>query len=149
MPLSAKGGIAVINAKGKQQVVGLGEAIGDSGATLVKVLSDKVEISWGDELATLSMPNIDKTALSAIPLPAGQQLQQAAPQQQAIIQPAALQTQAQQKTIRPNNRVMLMPEQPVVRVVQLQLVVPQRVVHQNLQYLCHKGLRYRTRQLIT
>ncbi|MGB0845509.1 MAG: type II secretion system protein N [Thiolinea sp.] len=92
--LSGKSGIAVINVKGKQQVVGLNEAIGDSGATLVKVLAESIEVSWDGEIEKLNMPNIDKTALSAIQLPASQQ-PQAAPQQQPIVQPASLRAPAQ------------------------------------------------------
>lgn len=93
--LGGKAGIAVINFKGKQEVVGLGEAIGDSEAKLLKVMAEKIEVSWNGEVNTLSMPNIDKTALSAIQLPAGQQPQPAAPQQQVLVQPASLRAQVQ------------------------------------------------------
>ncbi len=93
--LSGKSGVAVINFKGKQEVIGLGEDIGDSGAKLVKVLKESVEISWDGDVAKLHMPNIDKTALSAIQLPASQQ-PQPTPQQQVVVQPASLRVQGQQ-----------------------------------------------------
>ena len=94
--LSGKLGVAVINFQGKQEVVGIGEDIGNSGAKLVKVLDQSVEISWDGDIATLQMPNIDKTALSAIQLPASQQPQPTAPQQQITLQQASLRTQGQQ-----------------------------------------------------
>ena len=94
--LSGKAGIAIINVKGKQEVVGLGEAIGDSGATLVKVHADHVEISWEGEADKLSMPNIDKSAQAAIQLPAGQQ-PQAQPQQ--TVQKASLRQAGQSRGV--------------------------------------------------
>lgn len=95
--LSGKSGVAIINFKGKQEVVGLNEAIGDSGAKLVKVSAQSVDVSWDGDIATLQMPNIDKTALSAIQLPASQQPQPTAPQQPVLVQQASLRTQGQQQ----------------------------------------------------
>ncbi len=89
--LGGKSGVAIINLNGKQEVVGLGETIGESDATLVKVLAQSVEVSWEGEVSTLHMPNIDKTALSAIQLPASQQ-----PTDQQAMQPEAL-AQGQQQ----------------------------------------------------
>lgn len=83
--LSAKEGIAIINAKGKQEVVGLGEAVGETNAVLKKVYANRVDVSWDGEIETLEMPNIDRSALSAVQDPAGQQLQPEPVVQQALL----------------------------------------------------------------
>ncbi|MGB1255785.1 MAG: type II secretion system protein N, partial [Thiolinea sp.] len=106
--LSGKSGIAIINAQGKQQVVGLNEAIGDSGAKLTKVMAESVEISWDGDIQTLQMPNIGKTALSAIQLPASQQPQAQPAVQQPLVQPAAalpIQNQQNSTTQQQENKV--------------------------------------------
>lgn len=89
--LGTKEGIAVIDVKGQQQVIGLGEKISDTGAVLSKVYADKVDITWDDDKSsdTLTMPNIDKSALGAIQIPPGQQLQPE-PVPQQVQPPAAI-----------------------------------------------------------
>ncbi|PIE00040.1 MAG: hypothetical protein CSA79_05440 [Thiothrix nivea] len=85
--LNEKEGVAVINVKGKQEVVGVGESIGDAAATLKKVYANRVDVVWDDgEVATLEMPNINRSALGAIQIPPEQQLQQ---QPDPVIQPAS------------------------------------------------------------
>jgi type II secretory pathway component PulC len=74
--LSDKAGVAIISVKGKQEVVGLNEAIGETSATLKKVYANRVDVAWDDgETQTLEMPNIDRSALGAIQIPEDQQLQ--------------------------------------------------------------------------
>lgn len=73
--LSEKEGIAIINAQGKQEVVGLGETVGKTTAKLKKVYANQVDVSWDGEIETLKMPNIDRSALEAVQDPEGQQLQ--------------------------------------------------------------------------
>lgn len=73
--LSEKEGIAIISAQGKQEVVGLGEVVGKTTATLKNVYANRVDVSWEGEIETLEMPNIDRSALGAIQDPEGQQLQ--------------------------------------------------------------------------
>ncbi len=85
--LNEKKGVAVINVKGKQEVVGVGESIGGAAATLKKVYANRVDVVWDDgEVATLEMPNINRSALGAIQVPPGQQLQQ---QSDPVVQPAS------------------------------------------------------------
>nr|CAA6830808.1 MAG: Unknown protein [uncultured Thiotrichaceae bacterium] len=87
--LSEEEGVAIINAKNKQEVVGLDETVGETGAILKKVYADRVDISWDGEIETLKMPNIDRSALGAVEVPPGQQLQP-----EPVIQQASFNQQA-------------------------------------------------------
>lgn len=90
--LNAKEGVAVINVKGKQEVVGVGETVSDTAATLQKVYANRVDVVWDDgEVATLEMPNIDRSALGAIQVPPEQQLQQ---EPDPVIQPTSFEQPA-------------------------------------------------------
>lgn len=59
-------GVAVIDVKGQQRVVGVGETIEGNGATLQKVFSDKVELSWNGQVETIDMPKMTESANGAI-----------------------------------------------------------------------------------
>lgn len=64
--LPDNGGVAVIDVKGQQRVVGVGETIEGNGATLQKVFSDKVELSWNGQVETIDMPKMTESANGAV-----------------------------------------------------------------------------------
>lgn len=82
--LSEKEGVAIIDVKGKQEVVGIGEPIGETTATLKRVYANRIDVSWEGEVATYTMPNIDRSALGAMQIPEDQQLQP-----EPMVQPAS------------------------------------------------------------
>ncbi|MEZ5536610.1 MAG: type II secretion system protein N [Thiolinea sp.] len=112
--LNDKDGVAVIDIKGKQEVVGLNEQIGETSAILKKVYANRVDVAWDDgETQTLEMPNIDRSALGAMEIPPEQQLQPEP--EQPIVQPASFDQPAD-----------LIPQQPPVEDEELEEINQQQ-----------------------
>ncbi len=66
---SSTHGYAFIEEGGKQQVYALGEAIGNSGATLEKVFADYVLIRYNNALQKLTLPAFSKSPAGGVGLP--------------------------------------------------------------------------------
>ncbi|MEZ5447903.1 MAG: type II secretion system protein N [Thiolinea sp.] len=135
--LVGKNGIAVIDVNGQQQVIGIGEQIGDSDAVLSQVYPNRVEVSWNGEIETLHMPNIDRSALGAIQIP---------PEQQPLPEPEQqFQYEAQPDTIssEPVNSDTIqnqsIPTQPDLNVDPSSIIPPLPIPESNDNILLQQG----------